>query len=94
MEYRYLGVIINQEGTDDKEIRARMKAIGSLNEIFWNPKLTKRRKYKIYNAVVKSILTHVAESWGLSEVNVERKKQWRWMRLEGRLANKERQIKE
>jgi hypothetical protein len=34
------------------------KAIGSLNGIFWNPKITKRRKYNIHNAVVKNISTH------------------------------------
>jgi hypothetical protein len=44
-EYEYLGVILNQEATNDKEIRARTthvrKAIGSLNGIFWDHKITK-----------------------------------------------------
>jgi hypothetical protein len=45
-EYEYLGVILNQEATNDKEIRARTthvrKAIGSLNGIFWDHKITKK----------------------------------------------------
>jgi hypothetical protein len=43
--YKYLVVVLNQKGTDDKEIKARTvqsrKAIGTLSGILWNPKITK-----------------------------------------------------
>jgi hypothetical protein len=57
-EYKYLGVIFDTSGTDDKEIRSRViqarKCIACLNGILWSKDIRKERKLNIYNALIKS----------------------------------------
>jgi len=59
-EYKYLGVIFDTGGTDDKEIRSRVKqarkCIACLNGILWSEDIRKERKLNIYNALIKSSL--------------------------------------
>lgn len=70
-EYKYLGVIFDKKGTDEREIRAKIvqakKWIGCLNGILWNKHITKRRKYNIYNAIIKSSLLYGSETWRITE---------------------------
>lgn len=72
-EYKYLGVMYNTEGTDEQEINIRVtqarKAIKCLNGILWNKNISKKRKFNIYEAIIKSILTYGAETWRLTEKN-------------------------
>lgn len=67
-EYKYLGLIFDNTGTDNNEIRSKLSkakgTVGSLNSIFWNKDMGKRRKYNIYNTMVKSSLLFGAEAWG------------------------------
>jgi len=55
-EYKYLGVIFDTSGTDDKEIRLRViqvrKCIACLNGILWSKGIRKERKLNIYNALI------------------------------------------
>jgi len=55
-EYKYLGVIFDTSGTDDKEIRSRViqarKCIACLNGILWSEDIRKERKLNIYNALI------------------------------------------
>jgi len=61
-EYKYLGVIFDTIGTDDKEIRSRVikarKCIACLNGILWSKDIRKERKRNIYNALIKSSLLY------------------------------------
>jgi len=73
LEYKYLGVIFNTSGTDDKEIRSRViqarKCIACLNRILWSKDIRKERKLNIYNALIKSSLLYGSETWRLTENN-------------------------
>ncbi|XP_044760299.1 uncharacterized protein LOC123317755 [Coccinella septempunctata] len=69
--YNYLGVIFDSTGTDNHEIERRIttakKAISCLNGILWNKNITKRRKFNIYETLVKSSLLYGSENWRLTE---------------------------
>lgn len=58
--YTYQGVIFDRTGIDNREIQARItqarEIIGCINGILWNSEISKRRKYNIYNTLVKSSL--------------------------------------
>jgi hypothetical protein len=75
-EYKYLGVIFDTSGTDDKEIRSRViqarKCITCLNGILWSKDIRKERKLNIYNALIKSSLLYGSETWRLTERNKRR----------------------
>ena len=75
-EYKYLGVIFDTSGTDDKEIRSRViqakKYIACLNGILWSKDIRKERKLNIYNALIKSSLLYGSETWRLTENNKRR----------------------
>lgn len=74
--YKYLGVRIEKDGRDEKEIRERIgqgrRAIKRLNGIWWNKEISKRRKYNIYNTIVKSIVLYGAEVWRWNEADKRR----------------------
>jgi len=57
-EYKYLGVIFDTSGTDDKEIRSRViqarKCLACLNGILWSEDIRNGSKLNIYNALIKS----------------------------------------
>jgi len=75
-EYKYLGVIFDTSGTDDKEMRSRViqvrKCSACLNGILWSKDIRKKRKLNIYNALIKSSLLYGAETWRLTENNKRR----------------------
>ena len=67
-EYKYLGVIFDTSGTDDREIRSRVKQ-ACLNGILWSKDTRKERKLNIYNVLIKSSLLYGSETWSLTENN-------------------------
>jgi len=75
-EYKYLGVIFDTSGTDDKEIRSRVmqagKCIACLNGTLWSEDVRKERKFNIYNALIKSSLLYGSGTWRLTENNKRR----------------------
>ena len=75
-EYKYLGVIFDTSGTDDKEIRSRViqarKSIACLNGILQSKDIRKERKLKIYNVLIKNSLLYDFETWRLIENNKRR----------------------
>jgi len=95
-EYKYLGVIFDTSGTDDKEIRSRViqarKCIACLNGILWSKDIRKERKLNIYNALIKSSLLYGSKTRRLTENNK------RWvkaaemdaLRRSSRISRKER----
>ena len=89
-EYKYLEVIFDTSGTDDKEIRSRViqarKCIACLNGILWSKDIRKERKLHIYNALIKSSLFYGSETWRLTENN----KRHRWMSREDPLEYQEK----
>jgi hypothetical protein len=72
-EYKYLGVIFDTSGTDEKEIRSRVilakECIACLNGILWSEDIRKERKLNIYNALIKSSIFYGSETWKLTENN-------------------------
>lgn len=70
-KYKYLGVHITCEGSMDEEIRYRnnlgRQAIRKLNNILWDKTISKDNKHKIYNSIVKSIVSYGSEVWPLKE---------------------------
>ena len=75
-EYKYLGVIFDTSGTEEKEIRSRViqarKCIACLNGILWSKDERNERKVNIYNALIKSSLLYGSETWRLTENNKRR----------------------
>lgn len=69
--YKYLGMTITQEGNVDRAIEERnnqgRKAITLLNSILWDQSISNNNKHRIYNAIVKSIITYSSEVWQIKE---------------------------
>ena len=65
-EYTYLGVRITKDGNGEPEINDGINrgraAITKLNDILWDCDVTSKTKTNIYHAVVKSTMTHAAET--------------------------------
>jgi len=65
-KYKYLGVIFDTSGTDEKEIRSKViqvrKCIAGLNGILWSKDIRKERKLNIYSALIKSSLLYGSET--------------------------------
>jgi hypothetical protein len=82
-EYKYLGVIIDNSGTDNKEIRSRViqarKSTSCLNGVLWSKDIRKERKLNICNALIKSSVLNGSETWRLTEKNKYGWKLQRWM---------------
>ena len=99
-EYKYLGVIFDTSGTDDKEIRSRViqarKCIACLNGILWSKYeyIRKERKLNIYNAWIKSSLLYCSETWRLTENNKRRVEATEMdaLRRSSRISRKDRLI--
>jgi hypothetical protein len=81
-EYKYLGVIFDTSGTDNKEIRSRViqarKCIACLNGILWSKNIRKKRKLNIYNALIKCSLFYGSETW-TQKVIKDGSRLQRWM---------------
>ena len=75
-EYKYLGVIFETSGTDDKEIRSTLmqarNCIASSKAILWSEDIWKGRKLDIYTALINSSLLYGSETWRLAENNKRR----------------------
>lgn len=72
-KFKYLGFIISREGTTEEEIKCRVgqsrNTIKQLNQVLWDRQITKSNKMRIYNAIVRSIMTYGAEIWVLNKRN-------------------------
>ena len=55
VRFKYLGVMITKEGTSNEEIDNKIilgrKAIGKLNSVLWNDKITMKTKQMIFSRV-------------------------------------------
>ena len=95
-ECKYLGVIFDTSGTDDKAIRSRViqarKCIACLNGILWSEDIRKERKLNIYIALIKSGLLCGSETWRLTENNKRRVEatEMAALRRSSRISRKER----
>ena len=85
-EYTYLGVIFDTTGKDDKEIKKRItqakRTIGCLNGVFWSTEIGKKRKFNIYETLVKSSLLYGAETWRITEANQRKLEAEKWTPLD------------
>lgn len=70
-KYKYLGMHITNDGSLDEEIKHRnnqgRQAIRQLNSILWDKAVSKQNKHRIYNSIVKSIISYGSEVWPLKE---------------------------
>jgi len=95
-EYKYLGVIFDTSGSDDKEIRSRViqarKCIACLNGILWSEDIRKERILNIYNTLIKNSLLYGSETWRLTENNKRRVEATEMdaLRTSSRISRKER----
>ena len=82
-EYKYLGVIFDTSGTDDKEIRSRViqarKCIACLNGTLWSKDTRKERKLNIYNALIKAVYCTVPKHGDSQKIIKDGSKLQRWM---------------
>lgn len=72
-KFKYLGFIISKKGTTEEEINSRLgqtrSCIRQLHPIIWNTHITKNTKQRIYNTIVRSIMTYGAENWVINKKN-------------------------
>jgi len=77
-QFKYLGVIITKEGNSNEDIDNKIiqgrKAIGKLNSVLWNDKITLKTKKIIFSTIVESIVTYGSETWGINKINEKRLK--------------------
>ena len=82
-EYKYLGVIFDTSGTDNKEIRSRViqarKCIACLNGILWSKDIRNERKLNIYNALLKAVYCTVQKHGDSQKIIKDGPKLQRWM---------------
>ncbi|XP_030765262.1 uncharacterized protein LOC115889414 [Sitophilus oryzae] len=66
---------ITKDGSLDEEIKCRnnqgRQAIRQLNSILWDKAVSKENKHKIYNSIVKSIISYGSKVWPLKERNLK-----------------------
>lgn len=70
-EYKYLGMKLTHDGTLDTAIKDRniqgRRAISMMNGILWDQSISKTNKQRIYNTILKSILTYGSEVWQIKQ---------------------------
>jgi len=70
--------MLTKEGTSNEEIDNKIiqgrKAIGKLNSVLWNDKITMKTKQMIFSTVVESIITYGSETWEVNKRNEKRLK--------------------
>ena len=78
VRFKYLGVMLMKEGTSNEEIDNKIiqgrKAIGKLNSVLWNDKITMKTKQMIFSTTVESIITYGSETWEVNKRNEKRLK--------------------
>ena len=78
VRFKYLGVMIRKEGTSNEEIDNKIvqgrKAIGKLNSVLWNDKITIKTKQMNFPTIVQSIITYGSETWEVNKRNENRLK--------------------
>lgn len=70
-KYKYLGTVMSEEGNSREEIAQRIiqakQATQKLNSILWSEQIHKETKKRLYNTLVKNILTYGAETWAITK---------------------------
>jgi hypothetical protein len=69
-EFCYLGSVIAEDGSCDKDIRIRLSkansTLGTLLNIWKNKRLTTKKKIRLYEALVMSTLLYGAVTWPMT----------------------------
>jgi hypothetical protein len=70
-QLKYLGSIVQENGSSDLEIDKRIsetrRVISMLNSVSWNRNILHSTKILIYKSIVKRILTYGAETWTIKQ---------------------------
>ena len=71
--FKYLGSVIEKDGTIDKDIDFRVQAAWSswrkLTGVLYDPKIPLRLKAKVYEAIIRPALTYGSECWAMKVTN-------------------------
>jgi hypothetical protein len=70
-QFKYLGSIVQENGSSDLEIDKRIsetrRVISMLNSVLWNRNIFHSTKLLIYKSIVKIILKYGAETWSIKQ---------------------------
>ena len=65
-EFKYFGVKIDKEDRQENSIKNRINkgraVTAMLNSVLWNRQITRKKQLQICNSIVKSTLTHGAQT--------------------------------
>ena len=71
--FKYLGSVIDKDGTIDKDVDLRVQAAWSswrkLTGVLYDRKIPLRHKAKIYEAIIRPALTYGSECWAMKVTN-------------------------
>ncbi|CAG9837684.1 unnamed protein product [Diabrotica balteata] len=72
-KFKYLGFILSRNGITEPDIISRLAQIRTyikqMNGVLWNRQITRNTKKRIYNTLVRSIMTYRAENWVINKRN-------------------------
>jgi len=75
-EFCYLGSVISDNGSCDKDIKTRLgkanSVFGRLNNIWKNKTLSTKIKIRLYESLVMSTLLYAAETWPMTVANMKK----------------------
>src|SRR5215475_1750615 len=78
VQFKYLGVTITKEGTSNEDTENKIiqgrRAIGKLNSVLWNDKITMKTKKMIFSTIFESKITYGSETWEINNRNEKRLK--------------------
>ena len=71
--FKYLGSVIDKEGTIDKDVDLRVQGAWSswrkLTRVLYDRKIPLRLKAKVYEAIMRPALTYGSECWAMKVTN-------------------------
>jgi hypothetical protein len=69
--FKYLGSVVNTNNTIEEEIKERIsvgnKAYFAHKMLFMSKALSKKSKLKLYNSVIRPVVTYASETWVLKK---------------------------
>ena len=69
--FKYLGSVIDKDGTIDKDVDLRVQAAWSSwrNGVLYDRKIPLRRKAKVYETIIRPALTYGSQCWAMKVTN-------------------------
>ena len=71
--FKYLGSVIDKDGTIDRDVDLRVQAAWSswrkLTGVLYDRKIPLRQKAKVYGAIIRPAMTYGSECWAMKVTN-------------------------